>query len=185
MHSSKLFALLCFVPHVSLYQSQPKAAALPRTPPNITFFFVWQHVHSFRQVCDLVEKVYRLAETLIIPAVQQELCTKFDEPFITPKIFMDYFNQVGFFCCENQPFLRCLLFEPTQNFEIPRCCCTNQPKLAAVASPIFSRLLSSSSRALARSVLALLSPSIVGFLATNTQFWFLLTIITMFWRFVT
>ncbi|CAM9674844.1 unnamed protein product [Ectocarpus sp. 13 AM-2016] len=47
-----------------------------------------------REVCDLVEKVYRLAETLIIPAVQQELCTKFDEPFITPKIFMDYFNQM-------------------------------------------------------------------------------------------
>lgn len=47
------------------------------------------------QVRDLVEKVYNLAEALIIPAVQLELCTKFDEPFITPKIFMDYFNQVG------------------------------------------------------------------------------------------
>ncbi|CAM9338772.1 unnamed protein product [Hapterophycus canaliculatus] len=47
-----------------------------------------------REVCDLVEKVYRLAETLVIPSVQMELCTKFDEPFITPKIFMDYFNQM-------------------------------------------------------------------------------------------
>lgn len=47
-----------------------------------------------RQVCDLAEKVYRLAEILVTPAVQLELCTKFDEPFITPKIFMDYFNQM-------------------------------------------------------------------------------------------
>lgn len=49
------------------------------------------------QVRDLVEKVYSLAEVLVIPSVQLELCTKFDEPFITPKIFMDYFNQVSVF----------------------------------------------------------------------------------------
>eukprot|EP00752_Nemacystus_decipiens_P014993 g13350.t1 len=47
-----------------------------------------------REVCDLAEKVYRLAEILVNPKVQLELCTKFDEPYITPKIFMDYFNQM-------------------------------------------------------------------------------------------
>ena len=43
---------------------------------------------------DLVEKVYKLAKSLINPAVQLELSTKFNEPYVTPKIFMDYFNQV-------------------------------------------------------------------------------------------
>ena len=43
-----------------------------------------------------MEKVYHLAESLVITSVQLELCTKFNEPFITPKIFMDYFNQVRF-----------------------------------------------------------------------------------------
>lgn len=47
------------------------------------------------EVRDFVEKVYALAQVLVTPSVQLELCTKFDEPFITPKIFMDYFNQVG------------------------------------------------------------------------------------------
>ena len=42
-----------------------------------------------------MEKVYGLAEILVIPSVQLELCMKFDEPSITPKIFMDYFNQVS------------------------------------------------------------------------------------------
>ncbi|CAM9135904.1 unnamed protein product [Laminaria digitata] len=46
------------------------------------------------EVRELVEKVYGLAEVLVIPSVQLELCTKFGEPFITPKIFMDYFNQM-------------------------------------------------------------------------------------------
>eukprot|EP00904_Undaria_pinnatifida_P008153 jgi/Undpi1/4468/HiC_scaffold_17.g07822.m1 len=46
------------------------------------------------EVRDLVEKVYHLAESLVITSVQLELCTKFNEPFITPKIFMDYFNQM-------------------------------------------------------------------------------------------
>lgn len=57
------------------------------------------------QVCDLAEKVYRLAEILVTPAVQLELCTKFDEPFITPKIFMDYFNQVRMFSFNFPPLL--------------------------------------------------------------------------------
>ena len=60
---------------------------------------VLRYLDLFRdpqQVRDLVEKVYRLAESLVIASVQQELCTKFNEPFITPKIFMDYFNQVCF-----------------------------------------------------------------------------------------
>lgn len=58
-------------------------------------------------MCDLAEKVYRLAEILVTPAVQLELCTKFDEPFITPKIFMDYFNQVRMFSFNFPPLLVC------------------------------------------------------------------------------
>lgn len=46
------------------------------------------------QVLDLVEKVYKLAKVLTVPKVQLELSTKFNEPFVNPKIFMDYFNQV-------------------------------------------------------------------------------------------
>ena len=46
------------------------------------------------QVLDLVEKVYKLAKVLTNPKVQLELSTKFNEPFVNAKIFMDYFNQV-------------------------------------------------------------------------------------------
>lgn len=46
------------------------------------------------EVRDLVEKVYRLAQVLVTPIVQLELCDKFGEEYITPKVFMDYFNQV-------------------------------------------------------------------------------------------
>lgn len=49
------------------------------------------------QVLDLVEKVYKLAKVLTNPKVQLELSTKFNEPFVNPKIFMDYFNQVSMF----------------------------------------------------------------------------------------
>lgn len=61
---------------------------------SLVFSFSFSFSHD--KVRDLVEKVYGLAEVLVIPSVQLELCTKFGEPFITPKIFMDYFNQVSF-----------------------------------------------------------------------------------------
>lgn len=47
------------------------------------------------EVLDLVEKIYQLAEQLVHPGVQLELCDKFGETYITPKVFMDYFNQVS------------------------------------------------------------------------------------------
>ena len=49
--------------------------------------------HAYK-VRDLVGNIYKLAKSLTNPAVQLELSTKFDEPYVTPKIFMDYFNQV-------------------------------------------------------------------------------------------
>lgn len=61
------------------------------------------------EVHDLVEKIYRLAEVLVIPAVQLELSSKFGEEYITPRVFMDYFNQVGWYpeACLNFVFVAC------------------------------------------------------------------------------
>ncbi|CAM9312457.1 unnamed protein product [Choristocarpus tenellus] len=47
------------------------------------------------EVLELAEKVYNLAMALSIPAVQADLCEKLNEPSISPKIFMDYFNQAS------------------------------------------------------------------------------------------
>lgn len=43
-----------------------------------------------------MEKVYELAKVLANPKVQLELSIKFNEPFVNPKIFADYFNQVNY-----------------------------------------------------------------------------------------
>ncbi|CAM9384881.1 unnamed protein product [Discosporangium mesarthrocarpum] len=45
------------------------------------------------EVVEMCEKVYNLAASLSSPEVQEELCTKLNEPTMSPKIFMDYFNQ--------------------------------------------------------------------------------------------